>query len=247
MSSGGSAPNIPQYQSMGTADTGAISGIGNLTQAGQGLQGLYASNAPSYTNLLGSTSYNPQQGVNTGAAMQSAVGGLPAYANQALATGFNQNNALYNQLMQQTTDQTRAAEAARGIATTPYGAGVEAQNLQNFNNAWQQQLMANQQAAAGTANTLLGQYGSQMAGGSTLAMNAANNPIQALQSLIQTGNLSTAAGQAAISDYLNYMSGSTGAASAQAQAQNQYNQTQASALSGLGQLAGTLGSAYMLS
>jgi len=69
----------------------------------------------------------------TGAALNQAfaptIGGQ--VAPQALATAFAPNNGLYNQQLQQTTDQSNAINAMYGLESSPYGAGVTDQNVQN--------------------------------------------------------------------------------------------------------------------
>jgi hypothetical protein len=97
----------------------------------------------------------------------------PAYA--ALNAGFDPLNQVYNQQFQQNTDQTRALLEARGIDSTPYGAGVEAQSNLNFNNAWQQNLLARQGQGAQTAEGLLGTGANLQTGGVGLQNAAPQN------------------------------------------------------------------------
>lgn len=240
MSGGGSAPSIPQYSNFGAADQGSISGTQALANAGNTTSNLFNQVLPSYAGNFQGTSYTPQQGVYAGQNLTNSVSGLPGYANQALSTGFNANNGLYTQELQQVQDQARAGQAARGIASTPYGAGLEDQAVLNFNNQWQQQQLQNQQTAAGTADSLLGQYGAGIGGGQQLAQGAAQGGVQTLAQMLQAAGYSTAQTQQAIQDYLSYLSGGTQAASSQAQATNQANANNNSAFSGFGNLAGGL-------
>jgi len=114
----------------------------------------------------------------SGQAFGAGASILP-YMNPVLASGFDPQNALYNRTAQQVQDQTRAAEAARGVATTPYGAGVEGQTMSNFNIDWQNQQLARQAQAAGAASGILGAgmgafgTGGQLAGQGGNLMNTA--------------------------------------------------------------------------
>lgn len=237
--SGGATPNIYQYQGSGVADAGALSGVGNLGTAALGSEGLYNNSLPSLEPLANGTNYQSQQGVNAGNNIQGSVAGLPGYANEALSTGFNANNGLYNQELGQITDQTRAGEAARGIAMTPYGAGVEGQTLTNFNNTWNNQQLQNEATGAQTAGSLLGTYNSGQAEGAQVAQGAADNSLSSLSSLLGSSNASTGQLQQSIGDYLSYLTGGTSAGSAQASATNAANQTANQGLAGFGNLGGT--------
>jgi len=144
-------PPPPSYmpQNLPGADQGAFSGINALPGYNTAAQTLpYAQNT---FQSLYNNPYAPQYqaSANAIAPYATAAGGqqygagsnlinagqsyLP-FAQQTLQTGFDPQQALYSQMFQQNTDQTRAAEAARGIAMSPYGAGVENQSNLNFNN-----------------------------------------------------------------------------------------------------------------
>src|SRR3974377_521568 len=138
-------PNLFQYPGMGDAASGALGGIGNMAAATsplaqQTLSNLY--NNPYCAAAQGAAGTAGQMGMGAGMAQYgmglglagAGMGGLP-YANMALNQAFDPQSQVYNQLFQQQTDQTRAAEAARGIANPPYGAGGERQSAINFNNA----------------------------------------------------------------------------------------------------------------
>ena len=236
--SGSSGSNIYQYPNQPAAAQGALGGAQGLQQASQGTQNLFTSAVPGLQGLTQGTNYNAQTGVNAGQNEINATAGLPQAAAGALQAGSNANSGLYSQELQQMQDQTNAALAQRGIADTPYGAGVESQADQSFNNQWNTQQVGLQNTAANTASTLLGQYNQGQSGGAQTAQNAANNPLGALQSMITSGNLSTGQLQQAIGDYLAYLGGGTSAASAQSTAANQNAQIQNQGLQGLGQLVG---------
>ena len=97
-------------------------------------------------------------GVGSNVLSTNNSAGLPGYANQALQTGFDPQGALYARTLQQTTDAQNAQNAANGVSMTPYGAGLQDQNVSNFNIDWQNQALQRQQTGAATANSLLGQY-----------------------------------------------------------------------------------------
>jgi hypothetical protein len=95
---------------------------------------------------------------NFGGGMQSAAAGinLLPWSQAIMQTGFDPQGALYGRTLQQVQDQTRAGEAARGVATSPYGAGLENQAVSNFNIDWQNNLLNRQAQAAGAAGGLTG-------------------------------------------------------------------------------------------
>lgn len=219
-------PPPPAYmpQSLGGADQGAFSGtqnLGGFNTAGQSLP--YAQQT--FQNLYNNPyAQQYQQSANGIAPLATQAGGnilgtgqsfLP-YAQQTLQTGFDPQNALYNQSFQQNTDQTRAAEAARGIAMTPYGAGVESQSNLNFNNQWQNQQLARQGQAAQTAGALTNAGGAATTLGlNTLQQGAqlpyatsntiGNNQNTAIGAYGGFGNTASTIPQQQIADYLQYL------------------------------------------
>ena len=160
------APNLYQFGSMPTADTSYVQGVQQMQQATdplaqQTLSNLYNNPYAGGAQMAGNVAGGMGMGAGMaqyGAGMGMVPAGMSAlpYANMALQAGFDPQNQVYNQLFQQQTDQTRAAEAARGIANTPYGAGVEAQSDINFNTAWQQNLMNRMGAGSQAASNILG-------------------------------------------------------------------------------------------
>jgi hypothetical protein len=80
------------------------------------------------------------------------------YADQALKTAFDPQQAQFKQQLADLTDQTRAGEAARGISMSPYGAGVEANTQGRFRNDWQTAQVGRQAQGAQTATGLQAQY-----------------------------------------------------------------------------------------
>ncbi len=231
-------PPVYQPQNSAGADAGAYSAIGSLPNYNVGAQTLpFAQNT--FQNLYNNP-YAPQYqgGANAIAPWATAAGGqqygaggnliqagqsyLP-YAQQALQTGFDPQKALYDQMFQQNTDQSRAALAARGLNTSPYGAGVENQSNLNFNNQWLNQLLGRQATAAGTAGALTGAAGqagttgigmqtgglNTMLQGASLPYSTANaiggGQNQAISAYNAAGTTAMAPIQQQITDYLQYL------------------------------------------
>lgn len=190
---GGSSP---------AAVNGAITGgAGQL--AGMGNQ-MYGQAQQAYGQAQ--SLYNPQAGVAAGQAVQGSVSQDPGYANQALATGFNDNNALYNRELNHITEQNNASLSERGLAMSPYGAQLANDANQQFNAGWEQQQLQNQSTAAQTAATLQGQYSSSMQTGSNMQQQAAMQPLMQLSSFVQSGNTASQPLQSSIGDMLSYLS-----------------------------------------
>ncbi len=211
-----------------------------LGQASQGMQGMYNQYAPgamqNASNVGGWT-----QGV--GQDLAGAYGGLQQGANQVMQTGMDPQSALYNRTAQQLQDQTRAAQSARGIGMSPYGAGVEGNVMSNFNIDWQNQQLQRQLAALQGAGGAMGQYGAGVAGGAGLAMQGAQLPISSMSGLFGAQNQAVAPQEAMIQNQMQQqqmqqqlMMQLFGAQQGQ---YNQGQQQQSQNLSGLGSLLGT--------
>lgn len=86
---------------------------------------------------------------------------------QIQQTAFDPQNQLHDFLQQQTTDQSRAADSARGLASSPYSSGNESTALRNFNLDWQNRQLGRQvqgaQGATGAFDASMG-YGSAQPG-----------------------------------------------------------------------------------
>lgn len=162
-------PQGYQPQNQGWADNSAMSGISQLggyntagqslpqygTIAQQGVNNPYASQFQTQANTLAPMAWNTglgQVGAG-GATINSGLSMLP-YAQSILQAGFDPLGNVYNQQHQQNTDQTRAGLEARGLNTSPFGAGVENQSNINFNNTWDQNALARMSQGAQGAATL---------------------------------------------------------------------------------------------
>lgn len=155
----------------------------------QGAQGGGAMGQQAGVNSFGAG----QGAIDTGQTFQNAGLSAIPYASSIAQTAFDPQNALYARTQQQLIDQTRAGQAARGVATTPYGAAGESDTLRKFDIDWQNNQLGRQiaggqgassvlQSGAGTSNTgtgMIGQgIGQQTQGASTYA-NASGLPYSA--------------------------------------------------------------------
>jgi hypothetical protein len=140
---------------------------------------------PAYQSVLAASTNNPfapaaiEQAQNAGAAyyglanMAGARGNnmfalgdqaMP-YAQQILQTGFDPQQALYDHTLQQVRDQTNAQLAANNQLGTPYGAGIAADALANFNLNWQDRQLGRQNTATQGYGSLTQGIGRNYAGG----------------------------------------------------------------------------------
>lgn len=178
------------------------------------------------------TAANDSGAAYTAAGNQATAGGTSAYnmgnslvpySTQILNTAFDPQNALYDRTAQQLQDQTRASEAARGLATSPIGAQLENSAMSNFNIDWQNNQLNRQTqgatAASGLDTTAANLYGA----GTNLSNSGAsdinqggqmpyNNYVNNIANIINSLNQQQTAGQATnslpqtiIGDLSNYM------------------------------------------
>jgi len=177
-----------------------------------------------------------QQGaINTFNTGQGIVGqgqSIVPYATSIANTAFDPQQALYNRTVQQLTDQVRSGEAARGIATSPYGAGVENKALSDFNIDWQNAQLARQIAGGNAYGALSGQSAQQQTQGLglenaapqfyntasampyTTAQGITSDQMAALSKLFSGGSQGQTLAQTPIQDYLSYIQTATGAQNA---------------------------------
>lgn len=172
----------------------AIQGAGVAGQAGQQLGGQTLNNSQQFAGV-------PTQ--------------LAPYIQQTLNTAYDPQSALYNQYRQQNQDTTNADLASRGLAYSPYGAGVAATSNQQFDTNWLQTLLNREQtgmntaatgiqAGEGAANTAstLGQAGvTDIAQGAALPYTVSTGINQDLASTVP---FLTSNQQQQIGDYLGY-------------------------------------------
>lgn len=222
---GNTASNVPQAPSV-YQPTGQPQADQNL-QGGIGAQWGTAQNLaynPGISSAVYGANTAGQLGQQAGLSQFQQGQSLVPYATQALNAGFDPMGNVYNQQFQQNTDQTRAGLEARGIDSTPYGAGVEAQSNLNFNNAWEQNALARMGQGASTATGL-------MTTGANLATGGANEYLQGSlmpYNINQTiGQNQLQAEQIPIQNWLSYLGVGQGASSiGTQQQQTNLNQNQ---------------------
>lgn len=129
-------------------------GANNISQVGQGVS----------MGAIGA-------GQNFSQAGQSQI----PYAQSIMNTAFDPQNALYQKTQHDLVDQTRAGQAARGVATTPYGAAGESDALRKFDIDWQNNQLGRQALGGQAASGLLTSGLQTSAGGSALSDTGANN------------------------------------------------------------------------
>ena len=209
-------PPVYQPQNSQGADTGAYSGTQNLSQyntagtalpyANQTFQSLYnnpyASTYQSGANAIApaATAGGAQQ-FNAGTNLTAAGQSYLPYAQQALSTAYDPRNALYAQQYQQNNDQVNAGLAARGLATTPYGAGVQNTADQQFNTNWLQTALQRQATGAQTASTLTGAAGTAGTTGAGLQTTGLNTSLQGASLPYSTANTIGQGQNSAIQSY----------------------------------------------
>lgn len=266
----GSAGNI--YSPSGTQQSGQnVNALNLLDQSANSAAGYAPQVQQQATNLTSQYINNPYQpaaqtaansagayGTGTvvpqqqaGAASLNSVGNAnAAYAPQALAAGFDPQNALYNRNFQQSQDQQNAINAQNGVAGTPYAAGISGQVGNNFNLDWINQALGRQNTAANTASTLTNSANTGITGASNLGQQAmqtqatagglpastyGQNLAQDIAALSGQNAAVQGAGQVtdqAIQNILAYLGYGTNAGAAAAKAQD-------STFGGIGNLIGT--------
>jgi hypothetical protein len=119
---------------------------------------------------------------------------LQSAGSQILSTGFDPQQALYNQLSGQAKDTANVANAGAGIGGTPYGASVAANAQNNFNMNWQAQQLARQQQALQSYNQTANTYGAGIGAAGAGLTNAGNIGMGLTQGLASANQLPYQAG-----------------------------------------------------
>lgn len=239
-------PQFQNYQPTGfsQAESGALGGIGNLGQFNQ-----YAQYLPQAQGITQNLVNNPyaggyQSGAGTASQMGQAgamgafgqggnlygqAGNMFGMGNSIAQSAFDPQNDLYARTVQQLQDQTRASGAARGIAMTPYGAGLENDAMRKFNTDWQSAQLGRQVQGGQAAGNLYGQGAGLITQGAGLQAGApgqygaasampygayntiGGNQFGALNSLGQFGQGGGNQAQQQIQDWMSYLGWGTGA------------------------------------
>lgn len=153
-----------QYNAAQNANEMYLDGKGKVQQSTTDLYNMAGQSNQNYQALM---DYQKGQLGN----IQGSQNNLYGAGNQVLQAAQDPQNALYNRTQQQLTEQSRAAQYARGIQSSPYGAALENSANENFNIDWQNQQLARQaqgiqaaQGAYGSAQGMGNSYTSTQAG-----------------------------------------------------------------------------------
>jgi hypothetical protein len=198
---------------------------------------------PYAAQTLGGAITAQGMGGQTAQGINGFAQGLIPYAQQIEQTGMDPQGALYARTLQQVQDQQRVANAKSGVASSPFGAGLEGDASRNFNIDWQNQQL-NRQTQAATAAEGLGSSAFNLGSGAAdLAKSSASLPYQTQQGQYQARINALSGGgpaitqasqpqQQAISDFLGYLGLGPGYQSSAAAAQ-QAGTNQLTGLAGL--------------
>ncbi len=156
-----------------------VSGLPGLV-AGAGGIGSLISALP---NIIGAGSGLNTMFNSTPAVDPNMVNALWQAGQNTYNTSLDPQGDLYRRTQQQLQEQTRAAQAARGISMSPYGAGIENKAMSDFNIDWANQQLNRQVQGAGA-----------FSGAGNVAANAgvANNAQAFMQNQTGLNNLTTA-------------------------------------------------------
>ena len=187
--------------------------------------------------------FDPNQAAQAGMSAGQQGQNMFGAGNAAMNMAFDPQNALYNRTAQQLQDQTRASQAARGIQTTPYGAGLENQAMSDFNINWQNNLLNRALSGIQAGSTAYGSGMNTIQGGYGLASQIPQQMQTYLGNMQNLGMNTTAPQQWAAPQYASLFGTGAGAQqNAYNQSLQQYQQNQqaqAGLWGGLGKLAGT--------
>lgn len=244
------APKDQFANTMGPAVNNAFTGI-------QQFSGQPNLPMQDYTNASGAfggptfsnSGYDPRHTVQAGYGMTGQAQSLSPYVSQIFQQGFDPQNEFYGRAAHNLTEQTRAGLNDRGLTMTPYGAGVEANALGNFNIDWNNSQLGRAatglQAGAGLNDSI----NRGITGGENLAQGAGTWQSQIAQMLSQLGLNTQQGPQQAIMDWLAFTGQGGQSANNRYQAQFQNYDAKQHAddamWSGIGQLAGSASSAAM--
>lgn len=184
---------------------------GQVYPGAQQLFGQFVTGQPG-TSQFGNTQaiLDTMGGANLAYQQGQAGAPLLQQAGQSiLNTGFDPQQALFNRTQSQVLDQGNVANAMAGVASTPYGASGNANNLANFDINWQNNLL-NREATAGQAGTALLNAAPTLAATSgATPFNAAtginNAALTGAGTLAQLGNNQFALPQQVLNDLQSYL------------------------------------------
>lgn len=227
----------------------ANSSIGSFAQMPNYGQQTYSQFQPGMAGSSSASGWDPTQAVNAGTSMIQGSQALSPYVQQLLQMGLDPNSGYYNTAAHNTEEQSNAELSKRGLAMSPYGAGVTGNVMANFNNDWQNQQVQRAATAGGAASGLQGTINQGVQGGASLAAQAPQWQAQIAQMMSALGNNAYAFPQQTIQDWMQF--GGMGQQAGQQNYQDQFQNYQAnqqannSMWSGLGNLAGNAASMAM--
>jgi hypothetical protein len=200
-----------QFQGTGNANQGWQNLLGGTNNTVNAIQ-----NNPYAPGAIQGAQGFQQQGQQNNQQLQQMAAQNLGYGSQIMQTAFDPQQALYNQQLQSLTDSQNAQNAASGLASSPYAAGLDAQNVQNFNIGWQNQQLNRETQGANAYGALAGQAAGDIGQGFGelgASYNAPSN--QYLSQEEATLGAQNSLGQ----DYQNFLGTALGY-------QNSYNQAQ---------------------
>lgn len=138
----------------------------------------YAFDVQNYASQAGQMAGNLAPGIYNGAYGELGAGQQALGAGQQVYnTALDPQNALYNQMLAQTTNQVNATNSQYGIGGSAAGAGVANQAETNFNIDWQNQQLARQAQGAQALNAGTSAYTNANIGANNIG-NAGINMMQ---------------------------------------------------------------------
>lgn len=219
--SGGGAPPPPasfQMPHQTAAANNAYDAIGGMEAMPNMPQQAYDAFAPGATQQISQPSgYNPAGTV----AMGNDISQLPQeylpYVRDMMAEGFNDNNQVYGRAAHNLTEQVRSGLGARGLATGPYGAGIENEAMSDFNLDWEDRKLGRMTSAFGAAMPGYAQAGQQMGYGQDVAQGAGRYQANLADMLSVMGDRSYSQPSRVANSWLAYTDRGTAADSVEAQ------------------------------
>lgn len=180
-------PNDPNLGSVQNNENSAINSLGQYTAPTQQIYYNEVANQNAYAPAAQQAATNSANSLNSTAATNqqnaSYFSGVPSqlqpYINQTLQTAYDPQQALYSQNLASMQDATNANLAQSGLQYSPWAAGVQATNLNQFNTNWLQTQLGREQTGADTVSSLLGSSTSAANEANTLGTNAAQQIYQA--------------------------------------------------------------------
>lgn len=157
------APSAQQLPNQSGAASSLYSDIGGFynpysqVQPIEYQQMLAAMNNPELKGYMGGAKAAGQGYDVAGRQAQQGGGLLMHDASRLYQMGFDPQQALYDKLQKQNTDQSAVMASMYGVGSSPYGAGLADQSNTNFNIDWQnQQLQRALQASQGIGQDVTG-------------------------------------------------------------------------------------------